>query len=846
VCGQLDLCAIAGRWQAGVLERSAAEVQARGMDLEQGPVLRGLLMETGGGQAQRLFLSIHHLAVDGVSWRILLEDLQQAWAAVEGGVAVQLPPRSTPSTEWARELVRAAEAGEADREWDYWRNVCRDSRALPLDYPQGCNLEAAAASVRVSLSAPQTTQLLQRVPEAYGTGIQEVLLTALGEALHAWAGGDLLVAVEGHGRHDLFAGREVSRTVGWFTTVYPLRLGGESADAGQRLRRMKEQLRQIPRHGMGYGWLRYLSARAEQRQDVADWGEPAVVFNYLGQLDSVLGTQGWLGAAAEGSGAVRSLRAERPYLIEINGGVAGGCLQMHWSYSAELHERSTVERVAGRFITTLEGLIEHCLALENPVYTPSDFPDAGLSQKELDKLVSGTKQIDDIYPLSPAQHGMLFHSIYDSAAGTYIEQLVCEFEGTLDSDALEAAWEKASESHSVLRTSFVVDSPDRPLQVVQRRAVMPFDELWMTESDPIGQQSYLRQFLQKDRERGFVLAKAPLSRVTVIHTGANHHWLIWTYHHVLLDGWSTALVLNDVFQAYEARRSGQELAAKSRRPFRDYIACLNRRSRLDEQMFWSDYLNGFEAPEFSLLDGQSLIESASIRDTRRSEISLSQDLTSALRSMGRQHRLTMNTVIASAWALLLGRYTGTFDVTFGTVSSGRPVDLQGVEEMTGLFINTVPVRVLIPVNLPLLSWLVEQQEQQSRLRDFEHSSFSEIVSWAGIPQGRQLLETVFVFENYPIGDTVVEQGAAAGITNVQSVERTNFPITFAAHPGSQLRLDILYDAHRFAAAYIDGMLAQVQHLLMQMVTEPEQVLSAFSLASEEQEDELRRTLTAAL
>jgi hypothetical protein len=399
----------------------------------------------------------------------------------------------------------------------------------------------------------------------------------------------------------------------------------------------------------------------------------------------------------------------------------------------------------------------------------------------------------------------------------------------------------------VLRTCFALDNPHRPLQVVQRRVVTPFAELPMPESDPAGQQAWLQQFLRKDRERGFVPTKAPLSRVTVIHAGDARHWLIWTYHHVLLDGWSTALVLRDIFQAYQARRSGQPARAKVRRPFRDYIASLARRSRLEEQMFWSDSLHGFEAPEFSLLDGSSLTESRSIRESRRAETTLSTEMAAALSSMGREHRLTLNTVIASAWSLLLSRYTGACDVMFGTVTSGRPAELQGVEEMTGLFINTLPVRVLIADELPLLSWLADQQDRQSRLRQYEHSALGEIIQWAGLPQGRQLLETVFVFENYPIGDAVIEEGAAAGITHLESAEKTNFPITFQAdRRGNRVRLAILYDADRFAAGYIETMLDQVGHLLTQMAYHPEQTLSAFTLDSPEREDELRRTLTAAL
>jgi amino acid adenylation domain-containing protein/non-ribosomal peptide synthase protein (TIGR01720 family) len=387
VCRWFDFTGMSADWQTAAVTRHADVLQAS-LNLTEGPVMRVAYFDLGPRRAGRLLVAIHHLVVDGVSWRILMEDLQTIYAQLGAGQTPKLPPKTTSFQQWARRLVRYAESEEARRELPYWR-AATDGRIarLPVDFPGGANTEASAASVVVELNEAETSALLQEAPAAYGTEINDALLTALARALGEWAGGATLVNVEGHGREEIIPNVDISRTVGWFTTEFPVRLEWKTAESpGEALMRIKEQLRRIPNRGIGYGILKIFGGQSALL-DLAPQAE--VGFNYLGQFDQALPSTGMFALASESAGLSRSLRGDRAYLIEINGGISGGKLQLEWSYSNRLHRRETIERVAQKFITALRELIAHCQSPDAAGYTPSDFPDVDLSEEQLKVLIQG-------------------------------------------------------------------------------------------------------------------------------------------------------------------------------------------------------------------------------------------------------------------------------------------------------------------------------------------------------------------------------------------------------------------------------------------------------------------------
>ena len=333
------------------VEKMAAGFQAS-LNISEGPLLRVALFDMGANKIGRLFIAIHHLAVDGVSWRILLEDLQTAYEQLKRGETVKLPTKTTSFKYWAERLQRYARSSELSAEREYWlaerrRNVTR----LPLDYPEGANTMASAQSISMLLSVEETQSLLRDVPEAFHTQINDVLLTALAQAFEKWTGaGSVLVDLEGHGREELFDDVDLSRTVGWFTTIFPVLLEvGDAQTPADALRSVKEQLRGLSNRGISYGLLRYMSSEPEVSEQMRALPQAEVAFNYLGQLDQVVPEQGPLARAREGTGPATSRRVNRSRLLEVNGFVIEGRLRVDWAYSKNLHDSSTIERLADNY-----------------------------------------------------------------------------------------------------------------------------------------------------------------------------------------------------------------------------------------------------------------------------------------------------------------------------------------------------------------------------------------------------------------------------------------------------------------------------------------------------------------
>jgi non-ribosomal peptide synthase protein (TIGR01720 family) len=406
----VDLSGLGSEEQAQAIDEQSQQWQAS-LNLREGPLMRVVLMKLGEERGARLLIVIHHLAVDGVSWRILLEDLAVGYEQARRGEAIKLAAKSSSYGQWGERLVEYANSEALTSEVSYWMKLAQqmeqqqeggkedgeeqeaeqeDVLSLPVDYPAGENTQASAQTISRSLSTDETRLLLHEVPAAYHTQINEALLTALTLAFQRWCRLPyLLIEMEGHGREALFADLDISRTVGWFTSLFPVRLelSRRGEEVGEALKRIKEQVRGIPNRGMGYGVLRYLSEDEEVREQMRRMRRGEVSFNYLGQIEAGLEKGGLFTIGEQRSGEARSVEGERPYLLEINGLVAGGRLQLNWTYSENIHRRTRIETLAQYTIEALRSLISHCLSPQAGGYTPSDFALAKLNQQKLDKIV---------------------------------------------------------------------------------------------------------------------------------------------------------------------------------------------------------------------------------------------------------------------------------------------------------------------------------------------------------------------------------------------------------------------------------------------------------------------------
>ncbi|MEH2059372.1 MAG: amino acid adenylation domain-containing protein [Nostoc sp.] len=370
-----------------VIETTDNELQAS-LNLSEN-LVQVALFWLGIDKKARLLIIIHHLVVDGVSWRILLEDLQTAYQQLSQGKTIQLPTKTTSFKDWARQLTEYAVAEVLKSELDYWLSASYDEvDSIPVDYAQGINTTASARTISVLLDEVETLSLLQDVPKAYKTQINDILLTALALVLSGWTNSDsVLFNLEGHGREEIIDGVDLSRTVGWFTTIFPVIVElGNIDNLGTALKSVKEQLREIPNKGIGYGLLRYLNVDAEISAQLEEIPQAEISFNYLGQFAQVMNTSSLMQIANEPSGNSESLQGQRHCLIDINAIIINEKLQIDWTYSSNIHHHETIENIAQEFVETLQKLIAHCLSLENAGYTPTDFPLVNLNQLELDQI----------------------------------------------------------------------------------------------------------------------------------------------------------------------------------------------------------------------------------------------------------------------------------------------------------------------------------------------------------------------------------------------------------------------------------------------------------------------------
>lgn len=436
--------------------------------------------------------------------------------------------------------------------------------------------------------------------------------------------------------------------------------------------------------------------------------------------------------------------------------------------------------------------------------------------------------IVDLYPCSPMQQGMLFHALYSPGSAMYFEQMSARLQGRLDSDAFRRAWQHIADRHPVLRSAFVWEDLDQPHQVVLDHVEIPLHiEDWRGAPAP-EQERRLDAFMAAERMRGFDPATPPLMRIALFRTGDDSHRLVWSCHHLLLDGWSTPLLFRDVFAAYSAFQAGGEPDLPPARPYRDYIAWLLRQDMAAAEAFWRRQLDGLDEPARLPLKTARDVSSNVPAAPGRQQIAMEAGVTARLQSLARDRRVTLNTVVQAAWALVLSRYSRSNDVVFGVTVSGRPPDLPGVESIVGMFINTLPMRARLDNGTAFGDLCRQLHERQQETTGFQYSPLFEVQRWSGLPHDQKLFDSIFVFENYPMESAA---GGTAGlhIDDIRSFEQTNYPLNLIAVQGERLTLRLLHDRARTDDDSAQRMLGHLAHVLEGVAENPDGALETFCL-----------------
>ena len=842
---RIDISALADEELRACIAAQAQAAQDRLAPMS-GRMLQGVWFDAGAERSGRLLVTIHHLSVDGVSWRILVPDLAAAWSAISDGREASLPARGTSFRGWAQRLALYAQQTEVAEELSFWRGMLGQS--APALY-QGVldparDVGGSAKHLMLTLPSVLTGALLTRVAAAFHGGINDVLLTGLVLAVADWrrrhsvAGADaearhaVLLDLEGHGREEIFANVDLSRTVGWFTSLFPVRLDAGALDLeealaggsalGVALKRVKEQLRALPERGLGYGLLRYLNAQTGVQ--LAGDAVPQLGFNYLGRMASEAGDWSaaaetiWLGGGDSAMPLAHGL--------EINAltldGADGPRLRADWSWAPALLTETAVRELAESWFGVLAALVRHVAQPGAGGRSPSDLPLVALTQGEIERLEREHPQLEDILPLSPLQEGLLFHALYDAQApDVYTVQLDLELVGALDGAALALAAQALLERHASLRACFQHEQLGRPVQIIEARVLAPWRTIDLSGFEEAEREQRLADILTQDRAEHFDVASAPLLRFALIRLSTDRHRLVLTHHHLLMDGWSAPVLVRELLALY----GRQAEALPQVTPYRDYLAFIARQDRDAALTAWREALAGLEEPTrlAQRAAGGALVVPEQI--ILALEEGLSRDLSAAARAQA----LTLNTMIQATWAVLLGRLTGRDDVVFGVTVAGRPAEIAGVESMVGLFINTLPLRIALPPAKPLCDLLRDLQERQSQLMAHQHLGLAEIQKLAALGE---LFDTLVVFENYPV-DRAGLAGEVSGVrlATVRGHDATHYPLSLLVQPGERLVLRLDYRPDLFDRETVAALGARLIRLLEAAVAEPQRAIGGLDILS---------------
>ncbi|NUP17586.1 MAG: amino acid adenylation domain-containing protein, partial [Streptomyces sp.] len=745
-----------------VAGRAAREAVGR-LAPSAGVMVQAVWVDAGPDRVGRLVLVAHHLVVDGVSWRILLPDLRSAWEAVTVGRAPELEPVTTSFRSWSALLAERAADPALTGAPDAWAELVR----VP-DIPLGEReldpaLDTAATVTQRSWALParEAAQLVNTAPSLFHCGVREVLLAALAGAVAHWrpeVASGVLVDVEGHGREPL-AGTDLSRTVGWFTSTHPVRLDVTGVDlrdalnggpaAGALLKAVKEQVRSVPGgDGLGHGLLRYLNPRTGTV--LSELPAAQIGFNYLGRFatggrQQSTADEPWQlsggGQAAIGGSAGPDMPAL--HALEAAATVQdtpdGPVLTVTLGWPTALLDETAAEGLGRIWRDTLIGLATHTGAPAAGGHTPSDFPLVRLTPHTVAELETRVPGLADVWPLSPLQQGLLFHAAYDDQGPDLYEgQRILALDGPLDVARLRASWRALLHRHPILRASFHRQDSGEAVQVVARDVELPWHEADLTGLTEAEAQTGLDRLVRDERSRRLDVTRAPLLRLTLVRLGEHRHVQIVTSHHIVTDGWSLPVLIGEVSAIYEAGGDVRTLPPAT--SYRDYLAWLGTQDKDAARQAWRAEFEGADEPTLVAPGEQGRMPTVPARVA----FEFTEELTTAVAELARDHGLTVNTVVQGAWALLLARLAGRTDVVFGATVAGRPAELPRVESMVGLFINTLPVRVRLDGDRPAAELLHDLQRRQVALMAHQHIGMPEIRQLAG---PGAVFDALFVYEN---------------------------------------------------------------------------------------------------
>ncbi|GAB0103345.1 hypothetical protein JMUB6875_23180 [Nocardia sp. JMUB6875] len=802
------------------------------LDPRAGVMLAFTWLDAGPTDSGRLLIAVHHLACDAVSWRILLPDLLSAWTQVSAGTTPELQETGTSMRTWAHALTSLAESdGWPSDELDYWRTTLAPDAVLGtrrLD--PAVDTHGTAGRLEVEVPGEASATLIGRITSAYHCGVEDALLAALALAMARWRSGRgesasaTVVGVERHGREEaVVPGADLSRTVGWFTAQVPVRVGPvEPESVSAAIKTVKEQLRAVPRGGMGFGLLRY--SNPATARELAELPEPQVGFNYLGQIPDGVGEGDWLpvsmvdrmGGHADPNMPLAAVLAVDAVTLESSDSQR---IRAIWQYASGAIDAADVEALAREWVSAVTEVATLVGDPESGGFTPSDLDLLSVTQADIDAWEQHYGRLDDVWPLTPLQRGLLFQSqLAEGGPDGYSVQAVIDVEADLDFGRLTSAAEALVRRHDVLRAGFV-QTGDGAVQVISAHVEVPCEYREALNATP----AELDELAAEQLRIPFSVDTPPLLRFLCIALGERRFRLVITNHHLILDGWSMPLLFAELIALYE--NSGDTGGFEPAVPFRRYLEWIADRDAERARTAWSEALAG--------LDGPTLVAPGAPRADAATgpvahDVPLPEGLIDRLRATAADCQVTVNTLVQAAWALTLAGLTGSADIVFGATVSGRPPELADAERMVGMLVNTVPVRIRLNPAEPVADLLSRVQHEQAALAEHQFLGLDEIHARTGLGP---LFDTATVFESYPVDAaslTAATRQAQLSVTGIEGHDGTHYPLSLAAYADTGLRLELTRSPRYFDAPQADSIARSLARLLAEIAADPHRRTAALS------------------
>ncbi|WP_033679169.1 non-ribosomal peptide synthetase, partial [Bacillus gaemokensis] len=797
------------------------------IDLESGPLLKTALFKTDVGKY--LIICLHHLVVDGVSWRILLEDFTTAMKQVEAGEEIVLPKKTASYKAWSELLKEYKNSKNLIQEKGYWETVAEEMKSGRVEWDTDCT-GTGYGNIGIFFDERETKKLLYEAGKAFNTEINDLLLSALGMAIRKLKGQTKVsIGLEGHGREEIHEPIEIDRTVGWFTSMYPVVVECKD-DISESIIATKEMLRNVPNHGIGYGLL----------MEEDHGAKPDLYFNYLGELNSYTENESSRNITTFSTGLSIAEENRLPGTINFNGSIAQSKLCFVVTYDAKRYLEETINKLGVLYKEILIEIVEYCSNQKESTKTASDYSTNDLETSDLAVLRTRFSDIEDIYSLTALQEGMLFHNVMDRESTSYIVQSVYTLHGEVDNEKVGQALKFLARKHGVLRSAIAQQNISKPRQLVLENKKVEYEEINLTQLSESQQEKKISEVISLDVKRGFNLETDSLLRVKYIKLKNESHKLIWSFHHIIMDGWCISLVFGDFLRYYEQLKNDvsiediEHMIEKEKEKtagYNEYAKWLEGQDKEKGLEYWTELLSEYEEPaEIRPMKKPALTD----EQMGRIRVSLEKEISQRLNEMALSNNVTLNTVMEAAWGVVLQKYNGNDDVVFGKVVSGRTAKIKGIEEIVGLFVNTIPVRVKREADMTVVELLRVLQKQGIEGSSYDYCSLPEVQNQTKL--GSALIKTLFAFENYYVDRERLKSSKNGLQIEMESTrEQTNYTLNITAHfDGEKLYYDIMYNPNVYEKSEIQSILTRIKAVLQDMSLNPQKKLIEIETTTEEE------------